>query len=163
MIELSIPLTPTGQMRPRHTRQGRAYKDKKQITREAQIAGYIVEQAGGKWIDGPVRMDLIAKMPIPKSWSKKKKAEAMAGGIWPDKKPDLSNIIKQIEDVAQGLLFDDDKQICEITARKEYSTKPRWIVKLRQAGLVEREIGEAIDRHLTSDTQPPDGGDGEAE
>jgi Holliday junction resolvase RusA-like endonuclease len=66
---------------------------------------------------------VIFYMPMPKSWSKKRKIEL-------DMKPhliksDLDNLLKMILDRAEGLLFDNDKRIYSIRAEKVYSDRPR--------------------------------------
>lgn len=40
-------------------------------------------------------------------------------------KPDLSNLIKFIEDVCTGIIYNDDCLISSISAHKIYDTKPR--------------------------------------
>lgn len=40
-------------------------------------------------------------------------------------KPDLSNLIKWVEDAATGILFSDDCIIASITCKKQYGDKPR--------------------------------------
>ena len=40
-------------------------------------------------------------------------------------KPDLSNLIKFVEDLANGIIYKDDSQISCITACKVYSQYPR--------------------------------------
>ena len=40
-------------------------------------------------------------------------------------KPDLSNMIKFIEDVCKGIVYNDDEQIVQITAYKRYDLEPR--------------------------------------
>jgi len=124
-IEFFIPLEPKGQARARHmvAANGRAitYKSGKQRLEENKLAAYMIQAAEGRRLSGPLRLQLVARIPIPGSWPKKRKAAALAGEIWPEKKPDLSNIIKNIEDVAQGLLFDDDKSICQILCSKLFA------------------------------------------
>lgn len=41
---------------------------------------------------------------------------------YPCVKPDLDNLIKFILDTSNGILFTDDKIICEIYSRKEYDS-----------------------------------------
>lgn len=72
---------------------------------------------------GPIRIDVTFFMPIPSSLSLKKQKE-LSGQIHYIR-PDLSNLIKYVEDVAQGVLFRDDSQIHMIIARKLYSDFPR--------------------------------------
>ena len=40
-------------------------------------------------------------------------------------KPDIDNYVKAVLDGLNGLLFVDDKQIIELTARKKYSESAR--------------------------------------
>lgn len=65
-------------------------------------------------------------MPYPKSLSKRlKKAIEEDSATYPHvKKPDLSNLIKFVEDAMQGIIFVDDKQIIDITAKKYYCKDP---------------------------------------
>lgn len=62
-------------------------------------------------------------MPIPKSLSKKKKEELM--GKPHCVKGDIDNLLKKSFDAMNKLVFDDDAQIYEITAKKVYSDQPR--------------------------------------
>jgi Holliday junction resolvase RusA-like endonuclease len=47
-------------------------------------------------------------------------------------RPDLSNLIKFIEDIAIGILYGDDSIIAEIYARKCYDATPRTEFELIQ-------------------------------
>jgi Holliday junction resolvase RusA-like endonuclease len=47
-------------------------------------------------------------------------------------KPDLSNLIKFVEDACCGILYTDDKLIVECHAIKKYSTNPRTEFYLRK-------------------------------
>lgn len=43
-------------------------------------------------------------------------------------KPDLDNLAKAIKDALKGLAWDDDSQVCQMTAQKEYSDRSGvWI------------------------------------
>ena len=75
-------------------------------------------------ITGPVHLDVIFYMKMPQI--KKRNI--------PDKRyqyhfyrPDISNLIKWVEDVVQDtqLIFKDDCQVAHITARKVYHEQPR--------------------------------------
>jgi Holliday junction resolvase RusA-like endonuclease len=46
------------------------------------------------------------------------------------KKPDLDNLAKFFLDCSNKLLFNDDSQICELRAKKIYSSKPGTLVRL---------------------------------
>src|SRR6266566_3609594 len=73
----------------------------------------------------PVRLDLLAEITVPSSWSGRMKARAICGELLPGKKPDLSNIVKQVEDALKGVVYTDDKLIVELNARKIYGVQPK--------------------------------------
>jgi len=109
------------------------YKAAKQKGREGQIAAYVVQAAtGNKWAlrSNAIGLKLSAFFQIPASCSKKKRREIESGGVYPEVKPDLTNIAKQIEDVCTGILFDDDKRNCDCHIKKFYGDPARIEVVL---------------------------------
>ena len=83
----------------------------------------------------PVRLSLRIFLPIPKSFSKKKHEEAEEGSLRPTKKPDISNVLKGVEDAMKGIMYADDSQIIEYgTIGKWYSAKPRIEVEVERIG-----------------------------
>lgn len=125
MIQLVIPGEPMGKARPRMTRTGFVYTPKKTVNYEILIKElFIIKYPDFQPLEGPVRMSLSAWLKIPKT--SKKKVEAMESGeIRPTKKPDMSNILKSVEDALNNLAYHDDKQIVELEIEKRYSTRPR--------------------------------------
>jgi len=119
MIIFNVPLEPKGQMRARagvqFTQTGKAfaqtYKASEQKRREQKFVGLIYKHAPKTPFKGRVMLGVKAYKQIPKSKSKKFKAAALAGEIRPMTKPDLSNIIKHVEDCMNDLFWEDDKQI----------------------------------------------------
>lgn len=90
------------------------------------------EMAGRTPFDEPLRMDFEAQFEIPASWSARKRDKALRGELRPAKKPDLSNIAKQIEDAFNGIIYRDDALIVEYgRARKVYSDQPKIIVTIQ--------------------------------
>ena len=81
--------------------------------------------------DGPVILGCIFYLEIPKSWTEKKKAQALDGSIRAVSDPDLSNLFKSIEDGCEGVLWINDSSIIEygtvdgIPPGKRYSDNPR--------------------------------------
>lgn len=67
-----------------------------------------------------VRVEIDAVFPIPKTWSKGKKAQASVGKIVPDTKPDTDNIAKAVLDALNGVAYKDDSQVTELSVRKRY-------------------------------------------
>jgi len=90
------------------------------------------EMAGRRPFDEPLRMDIEAQFEIPPSWSRRRREGALRGDERPAKKPDLSNILKQIEDAFNGIIFRDDALIVEYgRARKVYSDQPKVVVTIQ--------------------------------
>ena len=81
-------------------------------------------------------LDVIFKVEMPKSWSKKKKAK-MAGEPM-QSKPDIDNYIKAILDSLNGVYFVDDRQVVEVFASKKYSNEPRILFKMMEMNNDER-------------------------
>lgn len=69
-------------------------------------------------------------MPIPKSVSKKAYIEYAEGRMYHMKKPDTTNLNKQIEDCLTGIIWEDDCQVIKIRGTKKYSTEPRTEIKV---------------------------------
>lgn len=85
---------------------------------------------GFKPLTGPLRLTMIAYLPMPRNIPKKRRMTAL-----PAKRPDLDNYVKQVEDALQGYAFVDDAQIVSIEARKRYAGQatvqiPCWEVIL---------------------------------
>lgn len=68
---------------------------------------------------------------VPKSWSKRKRADAIADKIRPTTKPDLDNVIKGIKDALNGVWYKDDSQVVEYgLVGKWYAEEPHVYVRL---------------------------------
>ena len=80
--------------------------------------------------DGPLKVVIQAEIPIPASWSKKKKGQAIQGAIYPTGRPDVDNLAKQIFDIFNGIIWRDDKQIVGLAVYKAYGDTPQWIIKV---------------------------------
>lgn len=70
-----------------------------------------------------VRVRLIAHFPVPKSYTKKKRAQCLAGLIHPTAKPDIDNVLKSALDALNGVVFADDKQVFEVIIKKAYTDR----------------------------------------
>ena len=77
-----------------------------------------------------LRVAIMAYYPVPKSTSKKKSTEMIAGYIRPAKKPDIDNVIKSILDALNGVAYHDDTQVVAVFAEKYYSDTPRVEVEI---------------------------------
>lgn len=130
--QITIPGKPLGKQRPRVLKTGIAYTPKQTVNYETFVKQLYFEQYHReKPFEGPVRVRIVAYMPIPQGTSKVKKTDMMRGIIRPTKKPDVDNIIKIIADALNGMAYQDDKQIVSCTVEKVYSDVPRVQVEIR--------------------------------
>ena len=77
-------------------------------------------------------MDIEAWLPIPASWSNKRKTAAATGQIWPTSKPDIDNLCKIAWDAMNGIVYKDDSQIVESRLFKGYHDEPCLRVRVQE-------------------------------
>ena len=120
-VDFIIPSQPVTKARPRfNTRTGRAFTDDK-----TRIFENIVSLAYGSrhyFDDSYIRVRIKFKFDIPKSFSKKKRLEAIEGKIRPTK-GDIDNYIKAVLDGLNKKAWEDDRHIIGILAEKEYANE----------------------------------------
>lgn len=120
-IKFFIIGTPQGKARPRFTKTGRAYTPKSTVDYENAVKLMYSSMYSTKFEQGvSLKMNITAYFGIPKSTSKKKRAQMLKGNIRPTKKPDADNIAKVIADSLNGLAYYDDAQLVEVNVRKFY-------------------------------------------
>jgi Holliday junction resolvase RusA-like endonuclease len=74
-------------------------------------------------LEGAISFEANFYMPIPASWSEKKKQRMV--GKPHISKPDWSNLLKFVEDCCTGILFKDDALIAKVSGIKVYDFEPR--------------------------------------
>ena len=122
---------PTAKGRPRTTRKGIAYTPAH--TRKFEAHGRLAAQLamdGRPPIEGPVRLELLAELPIPGSWSQRKRTLAITGDVLPCSRPDLDNYLKSALDSINEIVVRDDSQVVEFTARKRYGVSPKLVMTI---------------------------------
>jgi Holliday junction resolvase RusA-like endonuclease len=120
-MKLTIWLEPMAQKRDRIGRLGKtgramSFKNPDQWDYEVDLMILLNKELASlerPLFDEAILVGIRTYRHIPKSWSKKKRAQAMAGQIRPISTPDLSNLIKNIEDCANKHLWRDDSLIVE--------------------------------------------------
>ena len=125
-VTIVIAGEPVAKARPRFTRRRIAYTPAH--VRKYEAHGRLAAQlAMGDRppIEVPVRLELVAELPIPASWSARKCALAITGDLLPTSRPDIDNYIKSGLDSLNEIVVRDDSQIVEITARKQFSIAPK--------------------------------------
>ena len=81
------------------------------VRTEAQRA-----MAGRPLLDASgIALRLVCLFSLPRPQSRPKKYH------YPDKKPDLSKLVRAAEDALHGIVWRDDAQVCDQVARKRYA------------------------------------------
>lgn len=131
MIRFTVHGQPVGKGRPRFSKRGRfvsaytpkATKDYEALVRaSAAESGVIAPLSFLK----PVRVRISAYRQIPKSWTKKKRAE-MEDQLCVTK-PDADNLLKIIMDA----VFEDDACVALCSCVKLWSSEPRVCVLINE-------------------------------
>ena len=130
--EFIVPGAPQGKARPRFTRQGHAYTPKKTHDYESYIKMCYKQKVKEKCYkeDEPLEISINAYYPIPKSYNKAKKQQAIAGALVPRSKPDVDNIAKAVLDALNLTAYEDDKLVAKLTVEKHYSEEPRLEIRI---------------------------------
>lgn len=128
MATFIIPGKPQGKARVRVRRDGHAYTPENTTMYENLVKLSYIQQCGNSIADGPLKMDILAAYPIPKSFTKKERLQVLRGELHPTKKPDADNIGKIVADALNGVAYRDDSQIILLRIRKTYSEEPRVVV-----------------------------------
>jgi Holliday junction resolvase RusA-like endonuclease len=121
--------------RPRFTRKGFAYTPA--ATRKYEAHGRLAAQhAMGDQppLNGPVCLTAIVEIPIPASWSKRRRALAIASGICPTTRPDADNFLKSAMDAINGIVVADDSLIVKATVEKKYGLDPKLVLLITPLG-----------------------------
>lgn len=137
VIRFTVPGAPVGKGRPKVASRGgrfaQLYTPEKTANYEGLVAhaGHVAMN-GRDLIAGAVSVQLDIRLPVPASWSKRKQNEALDGQLLPTKKPDIDNVEKAIFDGLNGVVWNDDVQVVEVSKRKRYSAVPGVQVVIRE-------------------------------
>lgn len=95
---------------------------------------YKATESSEIWFDKePLAMKIVALFEIPKSFTKKQRADIENGLLYPTKKPDVDNLAKVVCDALNDVAYKDDTQIIDLHILKFYTTqRPRVIVEIKR-------------------------------
>lgn len=127
MIELILPGTPLSWRAPFVGSRG-AFSVRTPIV--GQMKALLRHFYKGSKIQDAICLDAIFVLPIPKSYSKKKRSAMLSGEILPTVHKDRSNMLKFVEDVLQGIVFEDDCQIIDGRCCKRYGEDPQTLIRI---------------------------------
>jgi Holliday junction resolvase RusA-like endonuclease len=125
-LTIRVPGEIRGKGRPRFARTTtgvRTFTDDKTASAETWMRACAIEQVGQPCLDGPLTLAMKITVAVPASWSKRKRADALAGLIRPTGRPDLDNCAKLL-DALNGLVWKDDSQIVSLFLAKRYGELP---------------------------------------
>lgn len=143
-VTIVLPGAPRGKGRPRFSTVGgfvRTFTDKKTVDYETRLklAG-MAAMEGLQPLNEAISVHVMALLPIPDSWSARKRAQAVEGLIMPIGRPDLDNCVKVLDGLnyqppafrgeKRPIIWRDDSQIVAFYGLKMYSEMPRLIVKV---------------------------------
>jgi Holliday junction resolvase RusA-like endonuclease len=160
-VRFVVPGNPRGKAAIQGGFKSNRFPDKKSQA-EIDTIRHIARLAMGEQppFTGAVELKLAAYIAVPKSWSKKKRADALAGLIRPTVKPDADNIQKLMDGIQpppapkrrrgeaeetyqrrrdvwgrQKVILVDDCQITDWRGWKRYSDSPRLVVVITEIDL----------------------------
>ena len=87
---------------------------------------------GREMLTGPLCWTMIADMPIPKSFSNKKRDDITWGRLLPTVTPDLKNLLWLAEDALKSVVYSDDSLVCEHHNYKRYSVQPQITITVEE-------------------------------
>lgn len=126
-ILITIPGAARAKQRARVAIRGRfasAYTPKETVNAEAWVKHCAVEQAGQPCLEGPLSLAVEIVVGVADSWSKRKRAAALDGAVFPTGKPDIDNCFKLLADALNGVIWRDDAQIVSLMVTKRYGRAP---------------------------------------
>ncbi len=130
-IAFTIPGTPTakGRAKTRAFKMGdriisQHYTPSKTQRAENSFLAQALPYKPESPLTGPLSLRISAVFPVPASYSRRRRAECLAGEEWPAKKPDYDNVAKLVTDALNGVFYRDDCQICACQVIKIYGDEP---------------------------------------
>ena len=118
-IEFFVPGRPVGKERPR-VYGNRAFTPTKTKDYEAAV-GWAYKAAGGKMMEGGVKVTIEVVFAPPESLSKTRREKMLYEACL--HRPDLDNVAKSVLDGLQGVAFKDDAQVVELVCHKKYGAQ----------------------------------------
>ena len=126
MVNFMVEGTPVPKGRPRFARRGKfvsTYSPKTTVDYETKVAEAAqLAMGSSEPLETPVGAYIYITLPIPASYSKKRKQECLSGNERPTKKSDIDNYCKAVFDGMNGIVFLDDSQVVSLHSTKVYGT-----------------------------------------
>jgi Holliday junction resolvase RusA-like endonuclease len=130
-VTIIIGGEPTAKGRPRMTRRGITYTPA--ATRKYEAHGRLAAQLamnGRPPINVPVRAEIVIELPVPASWSGKRREAALRGDVRPTTRPDADNYVKAALDAINNIVVSDDSMIVDLVVSKRYTAVPQLVITI---------------------------------
>ena len=111
---------------------------------EDLVRSCMVSQVGKVQLAPPIRATILVVHAVPKSYSKRKRSDCLAGAVPHAAKPDLDNIAKAVLDSLNGIAYKDDAHVTELNIRKKYGPDSCVWVRLQGDTLMEQKRLEKV-------------------
>ena len=135
-VTFTVDGTPVAKGRPRFAKRGKfvqTYTPQKTKDYESLVMDAASDATGSSEpLETPAAIYLYIHMPIPASYSKKRRQDCLSGIEKPIKKPDWDNIAKAVTDALNGIVYVDDCQIVTAHVKKAYSDTARVEVLIQE-------------------------------
>ncbi|CAN7339924.1 MULTISPECIES: RusA family crossover junction endodeoxyribonuclease [Paraburkholderia] len=136
MVSFTVDGEPVAKGRPRASRTDtgiRMRTPKKTKSYESKIrAAATAAMFGGIPFGRPVSLKVEIYLPIPASWPKARQTKAAQDVVRATNKPDADNVVKAVKDAMNEIVYEDDSQVVELSARKRYGREPRVEIEVKE-------------------------------
>jgi Holliday junction resolvase RusA-like endonuclease len=78
----------------------------------------------------PARAEITINLPVPASWSSKRRDAALRGEVRPTTRPDADNYVKAALDAINEIVVTDDSLIVDLAAIKQYARVPQLTITI---------------------------------
>lgn len=134
-LTFHVDLNPVPKGRPRFSKVGgfvRSYTPKKTSDYETQVKTQAQAVMTREPLETPIAVYLYFRLPIPRSYTKKRQEACLSGSERPTKKPDIDNLAKSVLDGLNGVIWHDDSQIVSLHLTKVYARNPGIDLLIRE-------------------------------
>lgn len=136
MISFIVYGLPRPQGSKRHVGRGIMVESSKHVKDwRAGVASAAREAYGGDLLNGPVSLHVRFLFPRPRSdYGTGKNATKLRSSapLRMTKKPDVSKLVRAVEDALTGVLWRDDSQVCDLHAGKGYGEPARCVISVEE-------------------------------
>ena len=128
--KVTIPVKPTPKGRARVGKNGGTpWTPKQTIVAENWVRLKVNEAVGAPRVEGPVAVRAEFIVPVPRSWSRAKRTDALQGRLHPVGRPDLDNYCKLVCDALNGIAWLDDSAVVTMDLVKRYGSEPGTVLE----------------------------------